>query len=310
MTGAAGFIGSHLTGRLLSLGYRVYGLDNFDSFYDPALKQKNVDLFKDHPLFSLFVGDIRDTPFLERIFARQSFDKIVHLAARAGVRPSIQNPLLYEEVNIKGTLNLLELSRIHSIKQFVFASSSSVYGGNIKTPFSEADPVDSPGSPYAATKKAGELFCYNYHHLYQIPMTCLRFFTVYGPRQRPEMAIHLFARAIFEGKSLPLFGDGTIRRDFTYIDDIIDGIVQAIKNPFEFEIFNLGESETHPMNKVIELLSKYIGKPARINYLPVAPGDMLITYADISKARKKLGYDPKTPLEQGVFKFVENLKKQ
>jgi len=308
ITGAAGFIGSHLTERLLSLGYQIIGLDNFDPFYDPAIKRKNAALFDANPRFTLLEGDIRDLPFLEKIFASHRIDKIVHLAARAGVRPSIQFPLLYEEVNIKGTLNLLEMSRAKSIKQFVFASSSSVYGGNLKTPFSETDPVDSPVSPYAATKKAGELLCYNYHHLYQIPMTCLRFFTVYGPRQRPEMAIHLFARSIFEETPLPLYGDGTIRRDFTYIEDIIDGIVLTIKNPFGYEIFNLGESETHPVSEVIELLSKRIGKKAKINTLPQAPGDMIVTYADISKARKMLGYNPKTLLEKGLAKFVDELK--
>ncbi|MHB8482685.1 MAG: GDP-mannose 4,6-dehydratase [Nitrospiria bacterium] len=310
VTGVAGFIGSHLTERLLLLGHTVYGLDNFDSFYDPALKQKNVGLFKDHPHFSLFVGDIRDTRFLEKIFREKSIDRIVHLAARAGVRPSIQDPLLYEEVNLKGTLNLLELSRKKSVKQFIFASSSSVYGGNVKIPFSETDPVDLPISPYAATKKAGELFCCTYHHLYKIPVTCLRFFTVYGPRQRPEMAIHLFARAIFEEKPLPLFGDGTIKRDFTYIDDIIDGVILALNTPFDYEIFNLGESETTSIKRVIELLSKFIGKPAKVDYLPSAPGDMLVTYADTSKARHQLGYAPKIPIEQGVFKFVEYLKRE
>jgi UDP-glucuronate 4-epimerase len=309
VTGAAGFIGSHLTGRLLSLGHTVLGLDNFDSFYDPAIKRKNVALFKDHPNFILVEGDIRDFSFLEKVFAQYPVDRVVHLAARAGVRPSILYPLLYEEVNIKGTLNLLEVSRLHPIKQFVFASSSSVYGGNVKIPFSESDPVDSPVSPYAATKKGGELFCYNYHHLYKIPMTCLRFFTVYGPRQRPEMAIHCFARSIRDEKPLPLFGDGTIQRDFTYIEDIIDGITLAIEKPFDYEIFNLGESETHPVNEVIQLLSKYIGKPARINYLPPQPGDMPVTYADISKARKKLGYAPQTSLEQGLFKFVQAFNK-
>jgi UDP-glucuronate 4-epimerase len=309
ITGAAGFIGSHLTERLLSLGHTVFGLDNFDSFYDPKIKRKNIALFKDNPNFILLEGDIRDFSFLEKVFNQHPVDRMIHLAARAGVRPSIQDPLLYEEVNLKGTLNLLEISRLHSIKQFIFASSSSVYGGNIKIPFSESDPVDSPVSPYAATKKAGELFCYNYHHLYKIPMTCLRFFTVYGPRQRPEMAIHCFARSIRDEKPLPLFGDGTIRRDFTYIEDIIDGITLAIEKPFDYEIFNLGESETHPVNEVIQLLSKYIGKPAKINYLPPQPGDMLVTYADISKARQKLGYAPQTSLEQGLLKFVQEFNK-
>jgi UDP-glucuronate 4-epimerase len=242
------------------------------------------------------------------VFSQLPIDKIVHLAARAGVRPSIQEPLLYEEVNIKGTLNLLEISRENKIKQFIFASSSSVYGGNRKVPFSEDDPVDSPVSPYAATKKAGELLCYNYHHLYQIPVTCLRFFTVYGPRQRPEMAIHRFARAIIEEKRLPLYGDGTIKRDFTYIEDIIDGILLALTNPFDYEIFNLGESESYPIMEVIQLLSALIEKPAQIQYLPPQPGDMIITHADISKARQKLNYDPRVSLEKGLKSFVESLQ--
>jgi UDP-glucuronate 4-epimerase len=308
VTGAAGFIGSHLTERLLSLGYQVVGLDSFDSFYDPAIKRRNVALFSNHPNFSLLEGDIRDLPFLKEVFSQLPIDKIVHLAARAGVRPSIQEPLLYEDVNIKGTLHLLEKSRENKIKQFVFASSSSVYGGNRKVPFSEDDPVNSPVSPYAATKKAGELLCYNYHHLYQIPVTCLRFFTVYGPRQRPEMAIHRFARAIIEEKQLPLYGDGTIKRDFTYIDDIIDGILLALTDPFDYEIFNLGESESYPILEVIRLLSALIGKPAQIQYLPPQPGDMLITHADISKARQKLNYDPRISLQKGLKSFVESLQ--
>jgi UDP-glucuronate 4-epimerase len=308
VTGAAGFIGSHLTERLLSLGYQVFGLDSFDAFYDPAIKRRNVALFSNHPKFSLLEGDIRDLPLLKGVFSQYPIDKIVHLAARAGVRPSIQEPLLYEDVNIKGTLNLLEISRENKIKQFVFASSSSVYGGNRKVPFSEDDPVDSPVSPYAATKKAGEILCYSYHHLYQIPVTCLRFFTVYGPRQRPEMAIHRFARAIILEKPLPLFGDGTIKRDFTYIEDIIDGILLALTNPFDYEIFNLGESESYPIMEVIQLLSALIGKPAQIQYLPPQPGDMLITYADISKARQKLKFDPRISLEKGLKSFVESLQ--
>ncbi|MBI1823131.1 MAG: GDP-mannose 4,6-dehydratase, partial [Nitrospirae bacterium] len=307
VTGAAGFIGSHLTERLLAHGYRILGLDNFDPFFDPATKRNNVEIFKNHPQFSMLEGDIRDISFLKEIFSRYPIDKIIHLAARAGVRPSIQDPSLYDEVNVRGTLNLLELSKEKQIRQFVFASSSSVYGGNKKIPFSEGDPVDSPVSPYAVTKKAGELLCYNYHHLFNIPMTCLRFFTVYGPRQRPEMAIHLFARAILEGKNLPLYGDGTTRRDFTYIEDIIDGIVLALEKTFDYEIFNLGESVSYPIMEVIQLLSKLIGKPAHIQHLPFQPGDMLVTYADISKARDRLKYEPRTPLEKGLEIFVKQL---
>lgn len=308
ITGAAGFIGSHLSERLLSLGYQVYGLDNFDPFYDPAIKRKNVAPLIGHHNFLLMEGDIRDLIFLEELFSKMSIDKIIHLAARPGVRSSIEHPLLNEDVNIKGTMNLLEISITKSIKQFVFASSSSVYGGSLKIPFSENDPVDCPVSPYAATKKSGELFCYTYHHLYKIPVTCLRFFTVYGPRQRPEMAIHHFAKAIFDGKPFALFGDGKIRRDFTYIEDIINGIILAIENPFAFEIFNLGESETHSIEEVILLLSKLIGKRPKINYLPPQAGDMLATFADISKARKMIGYDPKISLGKGLEIFVEYLK--
>jgi UDP-glucuronate 4-epimerase len=256
----------------------------------------------------LFIeGDIRDRAKLDTLFKSYPVNKVVHLAAKAGVRPSIQDPLSYEDVNIRGTLNLLEASKDQSVAQFIFASSSSVYGGNRKIPFSESDPVDSPISPYAATKKAGELFCYNYHYHYRIATTCLRFFTVYGPRQRPEMAISRIARAILDNQPVPVYGDGTVRRDFTFIDDIIDGIILALENPFDYEIFNLGESESHQLREVIDLLSALIGKPAKIDFLPPQPGDMNATQADISKARKKLGYSPAINLERGLSQFIRSL---
>jgi UDP-glucuronate 4-epimerase len=306
ITGSAGFIGSHLSEQLLSRGYRIIGIDNFDTFYDPAIKKKNIARLLEHPSYSFREGDIRDSHFLDDLFATK-IDKIIHLAARAGVRPSIQQPLLYEDVNIRGTLNLLEKARDGSVRQFIFASSSSVYGGNRKIPFSESDRVDSPVSPYAATKKSGELFCFYYHHLYKISVTCLRFFTVYGPRQRPEMAISSFARAIIDEKELSVYGDGTIKRDFTYIDDIIDGVVRSLECPFGFEIFNLGESKNHEVGYVIELLSKLIGKSAKIRYLPPEAGDMSVTLADIQKARNLLGYNPKVSLEKGLANFVSFL---
>jgi len=305
LTGAAGFIGSHLAERLLSLGHRVIGLDNYDPFYDRAIKLQNIAIALKNSNYSIVEGDIRDYESLKSLFLTGRIQKIIHLAARAGVRPSIQEPLLYEEVNVKGTLNLLELSRHYAVEQFIFASSSSVYGGNRKVPFSENDSVDCPISPYAATKKCGELLCYNYFHHNHFPITCLRFFTVYGPRQRPEMAIHQFAKAILENKAVRLYGDGTVKRDFTFIEDIIDGIALALRYPNGYQIYNLGESETYSMMEVVDLLSKLANKRAKIEFLSPEPGDMPITFADISKARAELGYRPKTRLEEGLKLFVD-----
>ena len=307
VTGGAGFIGSHLVDKLLSEGdWNVTVIDDFNDFYEPAIKRANVARHSQHSNYRLEEADIRQRAALERIFEESKFDCIVHLAARAGVRPSLSQPLLYTQTNIEGTLNLLELSRQHNIKQFVFGSSSSVYGINAKVPFSEEDPIRQPISPYAATKAAGELLCHSYTHLYGIRCVCLRFFTVYGPRQRPDLAIHKFARLISEGKSIPVFGDGTTRRDYTYIDDIIAGVRAAIDyTRTEYEVINLGESRTVELRELIALLEKELGLSAKVDRQPLQPGDVPQTFADITKARQILGYDPQTQIETGIKQFVE-----
>jgi len=290
ITGGAGFIGSHLVDRLLAAGEcRITVVDDFNDFYDPAIKSENVRLQLENPNYHLLRFDIRDRAALEKFFQSARFDCIVHLAARAGVRPSLQQPLLFAETNISGTLNLLELARVHNIKQFVFGSSSSVYGINAKVPFGEDDPIRQPISPYAATKAAGELLCHTYSHLYGVRCVCLRFFTVYGPRQRPDLAIHKFARLLSEGKSIPVFGDGTTRRDYTYIDDIIAGVRAAINyEASEYEVINLGESRTVELRELISLLEKELGAKANIDRQPLQPGDVPQTFADITKARRLL----------------------
>lgn len=307
ITGGAGFIGSHLVDNLLSEGeWRVCVVDDFNDFYDPSIKRDNANRHKAHPNYQLYEADIRDGRSLGQIFEEQQFDCIVHLAARAGVRPSLQQPLLYSQTNVDGTVNLLERAREHQIKQFVFGSSSSVYGINAKVPFSEDDPISQPISPYAATKAAGEFLCHTYTHLYGFRCVCLRFFTVYGPRQRPDLAIHKFARLLSEGKPIPVFGDGTTRRDYTYIDDILAGVRAAIDySATDFEVINLGESRTVELRELIALLEKELGVEARIDRQPLQPGDVPQTYADISKARQLLGYDPQTPIEVGIQRFVE-----
>lgn len=305
VTGGAGFIGSHVVEALLARGERVVCVDNFDSFYDPAIKRANLRAALAHRNFSLVEADIRDRAAMERLCEAHQVNRIFHAAARAGVRPSLADPLLYEDVNVRGTITLLEVARRRPISTFVFASSSSVYGGLASVPFSETAVVNRPISPYAATKLAGEVLCFTYHHLYGLPITCLRFFTVYGPRQRPEMAIHQFVRLIEEGKPVPMFGDGSARRDFTYIDDIVQGILAALDKPFPYEIFNLGESETIELRALIRLIEQSMGKEAKIEALPAQPGDMPVTYADITKARSMLGYRPGTPVKDGVKRFVE-----
>lgn len=307
VTGGAGFIGSHLCQRLLQEGYEVICLDNFDAFYDPAIKRRNLEEIKASAGaqgFQLVEGDIRDKGLLEGLFKRSSFGLVIHLAARAGVRPSIQQPLLYAEVNVAGTLNLLEACREIGVRDLIFGSSSSVYGKNRKVPFAEEDSLEAMISPYAVTKRTGELFCYAYHHLYGLNISCLRFFTVYGPRQRPEMAIHKFARLIHQGEKIPIYGDGTSRRDYTYIDDIIGGIMGAVRNLRGYDIFNLGESQTVPLRELISLLEQALGKKAVVEELPEQPGDVPITYADISKARRFLDYNPGVGIEEGVERFV------
>ncbi|NLH43417.1 MAG: NAD-dependent epimerase/dehydratase family protein [Planctomycetes bacterium] len=303
VTGAAGFIGSHLTERLLKDGWTVVGVDSFDAFYDPAIKRRNIAACLSHPAFRLVEADIRDRAAMLRA-VEPGTDAIVHLAARAGVRPSIAEPALYTDVNINGTVSLLEAARERNVPRFVFASSSSVYGNNRKVPFSEDDNVDFPISPYAATKKAGELICHTYHHLHGLAISCLRFFTVYGPRQRPDLAIHKFARLIEGGKPIPVYGDGTMMRDFTYIDDILNGIVAAIEHCSGYEIYNLGESQPIALRELIAELEHALGKKAVRQQLPLQPGDVDRTYADVSKAESRLGYKPSTDIRTGLARFV------
>ncbi len=306
VTGGAGFIGSHLVETLLAEEiWQVVVVDNFNDFYSPEIKRANVSAFLDNPRFTLYETDICDSESLDKIFAENRFDAVIHLAARAGVRPSLENARLYNQTNVSGTLNLLEAARSFGVKQFVFGSSSSVYGINSKIPFSENDRIHQPISPYAATKAAGELLCHTYAHLYDIRCVCLRFFTVYGARQRPDLAIHKFSRLISEDKPIPVFGDGATRRDYTFVDDIIQGVRAAIEyDKSNYEIFNLGESETVELKYLIELLEKNLDKKAIIDRKPMQPGDVPVTFADISKARELLGYNPQTKIEDGIAKFT------
>ena len=310
VTGGAGFIGSHLVDRLLAEGgWRVTVVDDFNDFYSPEIKHSNIAEHVKSSDYRVVDADIRDTSTMIALFAEYKFDVIAHLAARAGVRPSLAEPKLYAETNINGTLNLLELAKEHNIKQFVFGSSSSVYGINAKVPFAENDPIFNPISPYAATKAAGELLCHTYSHLYDIRCVCLRFFTVYGSRQRPDLAIHKFSKLISEGRPIQVFGDGTSRRDYTYIDDIIQGVRAAIDyDRSMYEIFNLGESQTTELNELISLLERSLDLQAVIDRQPMQPGDVPATFADISKSRELLGYNPTTKIADGIPKFVEWLR--
>jgi len=306
VTGAGGFIGSHLAERLVHSDYQVIGLDNFDDFYSPIVKWNNISALNKTDNFELEQGDIRDESLLTRIFKTNHIDAVIHLAARAGVRPSIKQPLLYQDINIRGTINLLEASRTFGIAKFIYASSSSVYGLNNKVPFKESDKVDSPTSPYASSKAAAELYCRSYNYLYGLPMSVLRFFTVYGPRQRPEMATHLFTRMIDLGEEIPVFGDGTSKRDYTYVSDIVSGILQALTAQNRgFEIFNLGNSHPIALDSLIHLLEEALGKRAKIKSMPMQSGDVPITFADISKAKKYLDYQPKVTIEEGISLFVQ-----
>ena len=319
ITGGAGFIGSHLVDylmngtneELLGAAYEARGpvrvtvVDNFNDFYDPAIKRENIAHHVGREGFELIEADITDPRTMNELFARSPFDCVVHLAARAGVRPSLEDPFAYEETNVRGTYALLEAARSHGSPRFVFGSSSSVYGINSNLPFSEDDPIAQPISPYAATKIAGEAACHVYSHLYEMRVVCLRFFTVYGARQRPDLAIHKFARLISEGRPISVFGDGTTRRDYTYVDDIISGVVAAMRlDQSLFEIINLGESQTVELRGLIALLEQSLGKRAIIDRQPPQPGDVPITYASIDKARRLLGYDPKTKIEAGIEKFA------
>jgi UDP-glucuronate 4-epimerase len=304
VTGGAGFIGSHLVEKLLAVGHEVVVLDDFNDFYDPQIKEANIAGFAgDVPVYR---ADLRDAESVRSLFRREKLDVIAHLAARAGVRPSIQHPRLYYDTNVIGTLHLLEAARVTGVQRFIFASSSSVYGASKAVPFSEDQDLIQTLSPYGATKVAGEFLCSTYSHLYQMRVVALRYFTVYGPRQRPDLAIHQFTRRICAGQPIDQFGDGSTRRDYTYIDDIIQGTMAALNysGPL-YDIFNLGESQTIKLKDLISAIEHALGKQAKINQLPEQAGDMPLTYADISKARKLLGYNPTTNLSEGLPKFVD-----
>ncbi len=305
VTGGAGFIGSHLTRRLLERGDRVTVLDDFNDFYSPERKRANIAPYLEHSNYRLVEGDIRDADLVDRLFSKGRFEAVVHLAARAGVRPSLQDPILYEETNCIGTLRLLEAARQHGPRTFIFGSSSSVYGINQKVPFSEDDEINQPISPYATTKRAGELMCFNYHHLYGFNVACLRFFTVYGPAQRPEMAIHKFTELLAGNQPIPMFGDGTTRRDYTFVSDILDGLVAALDLAPPFEIINLGGAETTTLADLVQWIAEELAVEARIQYLPDQPGDVPVTYADVAKAGRLLGYSPKVSIREGLRHFVE-----
>jgi UDP-glucuronate 4-epimerase len=306
VTGGAGFIGSHLCERLLKAGHTVVAIDDLNSFYDPAIKQQNLrNLQTLAKPFTFVRADITDRGTVEEVFGDSSFDQVIHLAARAGVRPSLAEPALYQRVNVEGTVNLLEAARARKIKKVTIASSSSVYGVNAKVPFSEDDPIFSPISPYAASKLACEALGHVYHHIYGMDIVMLRFFTVYGPGQRPDLAIHKFARLITAGKPIPLFGDGSTARDYTYVSDTLDGIMAVTEKEFGYQIFNLGESQTVRLSYLVELLEKSLGQRAIIDRQPSQPGDVPITYANIDKARRLLGYDPKVKIKEGIPKFVD-----
>ncbi len=306
VTGGAGFIGSHVCERLLQMGHAVWALDDLNPFYDPALKERNLSAL--HALnrrFTFVRGDVTHRQILDELLGSVRFDQLIHLAARAGVRPSLEEPALYQRVNVEGTVNLLEAARLNGVKKITIASSSSVYGVNATVPFTESDPPFSPISPYAASKLAGEALGHVYHHLYGLDVVMLRFFTVYGPRQRPDLAIHKFARLISRGKPIPVFGDGSTARDYTYVSDTVQGVIAVTQKEFGWEIFNLGESRTVPLSHLIALLEKSLGQKAIIDRRPPQPGDVPITFANIDKARSRLGYCPRVTIEQGIPLFVE-----
>jgi UDP-glucuronate 4-epimerase len=331
VTGGAGFIGSHVCERLLRDGHRVWAFDDLNNFYDPQFKQRNLKEIQavaggcaaaaahrrrgsaaatqfEHS-FEFVHSDITDRAALDEIFSSVKFDQVIHLAARAGVRPSLAEPALYQRVNVEGTVNVLEAARKSGVKKITIASSSSVYGVNSKVPFSECDPIVSAISPYAASKLACEALGHTWHHIYKMDVAMLRFFTVYGPRQRPDLAIYKFAKLMTAGKPIPVFGDGSAARDYTFVMDTLDGIIACTKQEFGYEIFNLGESQTVSLARMIELLEAALGKKAVIDRQPLQPGDVPITFADISKARAKLGYNPQVKFETGIKLFAEWFKK-
>ncbi len=306
VTGGAGFIGSHVCERLLQAGHAVWAFDDLNNFYDPHIKQRNIrDIQSFAKPFAFVQGDIMDRAALDELFGSVKFEQMIHLAARAGVRPSLAEPALYQRVNVEGTANLLEAARRHGVKKVILASSSSVYGVNAKVPFAESDPVFSAISPYAASKLACEALGHVYHHVYGLDVVMLRFFTVYGPRQRPDLAIHKFAALLHAGKPIPVFGDGRTARDYTYITDIVDGVMACTQREFGYEVFNLGESQTATLSCLIELLEGALGKKAILDRQPIQPGDVPITFADVSKARAQLGYHPQIEIAQGIPLFVD-----
>ncbi len=310
VTGGAGFIGSHVCERLLDAGHAVWVFDDLNNFYDPQIKRRNLrDIQSLAKPFEFVHGDLVDRAALEELFGSVKFDQVIHLAARAGVRPSLAEPALYQRVNVEGTVNVLEAARLNGVKKITIASSSSVYGVNAKVPFSESDPIFSAISPYAASKLACEALGHVYHHIYGLDVAMLRFFTVYGPRQRPDLAIHKFAQLISAGKPIPVFGDGRTARDYTYITDIVDGVIACTQKRFGFEIFNLGESQTVTLSQLIELLEKSLGKKAILDRQPPQPGDVPITFADVSKARAMLDYHPRVKIADGIPLFVDWFRK-
>jgi UDP-glucuronate 4-epimerase len=306
VTGGAGFIGSHLCERLLSDGHAVWVLDDLNGFYDPALKRRNLaEIQALRKPFVFIQGDVADRPCVEQLFRAVPFDQVIHLAARAGVRPSLQEPALYQRVNVEGTANILEAARASGVAKVILASSSSVYGVNSKVPFAETDPVFAPISPYAASKLACEALGHVFHHVYGMDIVMLRFFTVYGPRQRPDLAIHKFARRIAAGQPIELFGDGSSARDYTYVTDIVDGIMACVRQTFGYEIFNLGGSKPVRLSHLVELLEAALGKKAMVERKPDQPGDVPRTWADLSKSGQLLGYKPKVRIEEGIPLFVD-----
>jgi UDP-glucuronate 4-epimerase len=304
VTGGAGFIGSHLVERLLARGSRVVALDNFDAFYPAEVKRRNLAGASGHADFRLVEGDIRDASALDLALAGEGVGAVVHLAARAGVRPSIAEPALYASVNLEGTVAVLEACRRHAVPTLLFGSSSSVYGNNAKVPFAEDDPVDRPISPYAATKRGGELLAHTYHHLFGLRVACLRFFTVFGPRQRPDLAIHAFARLLAEGRPLPIFGDGSSGRDYTYVDDVVDGVLRALERTTSFHVWNLGGSHPVLLRELVDRLASGLGVPARLEHRPMPPGDVDRTWADVSRARAELGWTPSVGFDEGIERFL------
>jgi UDP-glucuronate 4-epimerase len=306
VTGGAGFIGSHVCERLLLDGHQVWAFDDLNDFYDPQVKRGNLREIQTKPgVFRFIEGDISQPGRLENLFGSVRFDQVIHLAARAGVRPSLEQPAIYQRVNVEGTVNVLEAARKSGVRKIIIASSSSVYGVNSKVPFSESDPIFQPISPYAASKLACEALGHVYHYVHGLDIGMLRFFTVYGPRQRPDLAIHKFARLIDAEQPIPVFGDGSTARDYTYVNDILEGIMACTRTDLGFEIFNLGESQTITLSRLIELLEDGLGKKAQLKWLAAQPGDVPLTCADISKAHKKLAYNPSTKIEQGLPLFID-----